>query len=246
MHHRFDMDFSPEFKKRIKDFLFPIRITYPNEGTEWLFIPGEEFSIKWTSELPQEKPVTIDLYSCTEKKYEEIGRSDSGAGSYTTILSHHSFKAGTFFVRIKADDNMDLAYSAAFKIVSDPIEMTLQATWKEEKAWIIKRCYGDITLSAAHVPVSSVLEFAVFRKETNGEYVLIKEIPVADLQNGSYHFPDKYLESSKSYIYQAKAFGLSGELLAVSKELVLLPGGAASTDDLSKIPGAVQKRTITR
>ncbi len=246
MHHQFDMDYSPDFKKWIEDFLFPIRVTYPNAGTEWLFTPGEEFTIRWTAELPQDKPVTIDLFSCTENKYEEIGHSDSGTGSYTVILSHHSFKAGTFFVRIKADDNMDVAYSAAFKIVSDPIEMRLQAAWKEEKAWIIKRCYGDITLSAAHVPVSAVSEFAVYRKETNGAFELVKEIPVENLQNGSYTFPDKYLESGKSYIYQAKAYGLNGELLAVSAELLLLPGNTAAADNLARIPGAVQNRRIDR
>lgn len=246
MHHQFDMDFSPEFKKRIKDFLFPIRITQPNEGTEWLLTPGAEFTIKWTSELTDEKPITIDLFCRDENKYYEIGRSDTGAGSYTTMLTHQSFKTGKFFVRIKADDNMDVAYSAAFRIVSDPIGISLQAAWKEEKAWIIKRYYGEITLAAAHVPAGSVSEFAVFGKETNGAYELIKEIPLDSLQNGSYTFPDKYLESGKSYIYQAKAYGLNGELLAISEEVVLLPGNAAAADDLSRIPAAGQNRSVVR
>jgi hypothetical protein len=246
MHHQFDMDFSPEFKKRIKDFLFPIRITQPTEGTEWLLIPGAEFTIKWTSELTAEKPITIDLFCRDENKYYEIGRSDSGAGSYTTMLTHQSFKTGKFFVRIKADDNMDVAYSEAFRIVSDPIGISLLAAWKEEKAWIVKRYYGEITLSAANVPAGSVSKFTVSRKEMNGVYESIKEIPAADLQNGSYTFPDKYLESGKSYLYQAKAFGLNGELLAISEETLLLPTNAAAADDLSRIPGAVQDHRADR
>jgi hypothetical protein len=237
LHHRFYVDYTPEFYEKVRNFLFPVRLTIPYENFEWRYKSGKEFEIKWTSALSREKLINIDLFTGAENKYFEIARGIPDSGSYAAVLDNLTLKTGECFIRLTTDDHMDIAYSSSFKIIADSLNLILQATRKEERAWLIKRYYGEINLSVEHIVTGGpCVSFMIYRKELEGEYRLIKEIPVEELQNNKYFFQDKYLIRSETYIYKAEALDRNGVVLAVSRETDLPPNPKASVSILQADP----------
>jgi len=224
LHHKFIVDFTPDFYKIVNGFLFPLRVTKPQELSHWRYIPGKEFTIEWTSALSREKRINIDLFSREEDNPLEIARDIADSGSFTTPLDELPLKTGMYYCRLTSGDSRDIAYSGIFKIIVDPLTLTLQVSLIKDRAWIIKRYYGEINLLVEHIETGGpVATFRFYRKESKGEYAVIKEIPVEDMVHCQCSFLDKYLKSSETYFYKAEAIDINGTVLASSPETNLLP-----------------------
>jgi predicted esterase len=246
MRHQFNMDFSPDFKKNVKDFLFPVRITEPGAKAVWHVKPGSGFPVKWTSELTKTKSFNMDMCSLAGDRSFQVASNIPDTGSCTITPDPQSVTSGTYFIRLKSVDKMDIAYSPAFQLVAYPLTLTLNITRKEDSAWVITREYGEIDLSVVNMTSGWVSKFVVYRKEGNGGYLSIKEIPAAELAGESCKFQDRYLKRNEIYTYKAEALDASGRVLAVSEETPLSPGTGAAAKIITRFPGTPGHKGETR
>jgi hypothetical protein len=90
-----------------------------------------------------------------------------------------------------------------------------------EKAWIVKQYYGKIVLSVDGLDPSVSIKYALNRKQSGGEYKLLKEFSSSDLKNNTYTYEDKFLEAEVTYIYQVVAYNASGQVIGRSQEITV-------------------------
>ena len=99
-----------------------------------------------------------------------------------------------------------------------PIVLSLQASRETESAWIIRRQYGKIELSVENPENIPLAKYTIFRKEGSGIFLVLKEIPDSQLQDGTYLYYDKYLDKAKTYTYKFTAVDAAGLTIGVSNE----------------------------
>ncbi len=90
-----------------------------------------------------------------------------------------------------------------------------------EKAWIVKKYYGKVVLSVDGLDPSVSIKYVLNRKQSGGEYKLIKEFSSSDLKNNAYTYEDKFLEAEVTYIYQVVAYNASGQVIGRSQEITV-------------------------
>ena len=126
-------------------------------------------------------------------------------------VGYHTLKARTF-------DTIGQTGEDRVTVRTNRIVMGIVARRNEDKAWIIKKEYGEIVLGFENPHFVPVFKFVIYRKVDGGDYLSIKEIPVSEIQTGSFIYLDKYLEKDKTYTYKAEAFNSAGKVIAVSGE----------------------------
>ncbi|MFC2156120.1 SBBP repeat-containing protein, partial [Acidobacteriota bacterium] len=94
----------------------------------------------------------------------------------------------------------------------------LSASRESESAWIIRRYYGKINLTVDNPGNIPVAQYIIHRKELAGNYLPVREIPVSQLQDGTYLYYDKYLDKDKSYTYKFSVVDAGGVTIAISNE----------------------------
>lgn len=222
MGHRFQVDFTPEFKQDLEDFLYPIHITRPKQDTLWCFNPWEpkEFEINWTSARPIDQLLHIDLYPL-EGRYVDLADEVENTGTYTVNSNALPLRSGKYYLKMRSADNIEVIYSPPFDIEVIPIDINLLASRHEERAWIVRRSYARLDLSVLKLKWVEVLKFVVYRKKAADTYQVIGEIPGSELQDGDYIYIDKYLEKDVTYTYKVEALDLTGAVLTVSEEKII-------------------------
>ncbi|UCH93348.1 MAG: hypothetical protein JSV88_24145 [Candidatus Aminicenantes bacterium] len=99
-----------------------------------------------------------------------------------------------------------------------PVSITLQAARNEEKAWLIRRHYGEIDIIIDNPGDAGISRVIISRKDAGEDFQPIKEIPFPDLQNNSYSFIDKFLDKNITYTYRAEALDSIGKAIGTSNE----------------------------
>ncbi len=99
-----------------------------------------------------------------------------------------------------------------------PVYVTIQAERKEERAWIVRKDYGELTLTVENPNAVPVLKYIIYRGQGGGEYEAIREIPAADLQTGEFSFLDEFLDKDTEYTYKAEVVAPGGRVIEVSSE----------------------------
>jgi hypothetical protein len=97
-----------------------------------------------------------------------------------------------------------------------PVKITLQATRKEENAWIIRQQYGVIDLTVENPDSISISKLILYRKRSEENYQAIKEIPGSQLQNQGCSYVDTFLEKDVTYTYKAETVYPDGRVSGVS------------------------------
>jgi len=99
------------------------------------------------------------------------------------------------------------------------IILQFQAVRKMEKAWILARYYGDLSVTIQNSGQAQVARYVILRQSGSGAYSIIKAFQEADLQNGIYTYTDKYLDKDQTYTYRVEARDVNDAVMAVSGEI---------------------------
>jgi hypothetical protein len=102
--------------------------------------------------------------------------------------------------------------------VAYTVTLSLEAERKIERAWILRRDYGEISVQVQNPGNITVSKFILYRRENNGAYTAINEILGSELQNSFYYYTDKFLDRDRSYTYRMTALASGGAILAISNE----------------------------
>jgi hypothetical protein len=98
------------------------------------------------------------------------------------------------------------------------ITLSLQAQRQVERAWIIRREYGRITLTVTKSAPFNVTTYRLSRKAGAGSYQTVKDFGEGDFQSGHLTYIDLFLQTGTSYTYKVEALDCSGTVLASSAE----------------------------
>lgn len=105
-----------------------------------------------------------------------------------------------------------------FRLIQYPPELFLMGERKADGAWIVKKEYGELTITIKEHEVSPMeISAFILYKEVNGNWIEIKRFSKA----GTYTYMDKFLESGETAKYKLSAFDLKGIVVAESEELIL-------------------------
>jgi acetyl esterase/lipase len=155
------------------------------------------------------------------------------AGGYSmTAQGAPRFK---YYASYDLDDN-GLIDSADFAIMVKirNISLLLHGICKEAHGWIIRRKYGEITLESDAAKFPEAEQISIFRRENGSVEKKVAQLTPAMLKNGHYLFLDMHLEIGKTYTYRAEIRDISGNVLAISQEIILQDNGLKSFGKLQR------------
>ncbi|MGZ7066506.1 MAG: hypothetical protein ACXVI6_09125, partial [Candidatus Aminicenantales bacterium] len=99
------------------------------------------------------------------------------------------------------------------------IGLALQVQRLTERAWIIRRDYGLITLTVTKSAPFNVTTYRLSRKAGAGSYQTVKDFTEADLPSGVLTYADTFLATGTTYTYKVEALDCGGQVIASSSEL---------------------------
>ena len=99
------------------------------------------------------------------------------------------------------------------------IGLVLQVQRLTERAWIIRRDYGLITLTVTKSAPFNVTTYRLSRKAGAGSYQTIKDFTEANLPSGVLTYADTFLATGTTYTYKVEALDCGGRVIASSSEL---------------------------
>jgi subtilisin family serine protease len=117
--------------------------------------------------------------------------------------------------KMKTAARLNLARS-----ISQNLLLTLAVFRQQASVWVLKKDFAQVYLSVENDPGSGIIgeKYSIYRNRAGGSFQMIKEIAASELQNNSYTYYDKYLESGVTYTYLIQARNAQGEVIAVSSQ----------------------------
>ncbi|MCR4396172.1 MAG: fibronectin type III domain-containing protein, partial [Candidatus Saccharicenans sp.] len=98
------------------------------------------------------------------------------------------------------------------------LTISLEVQKGTERAWIIRRDFGRLTITVNKEAPYTVARYRLWRKASGGSYELRKEFLEGDFSYGRLVYVDKYLEKGKSYVYKVEALNCFNQVVASSAE----------------------------
>jgi hypothetical protein len=145
---------------------------------------------------------------------------------YSTYLGGPSWERGSgiavgntgnaYVIGTKGNFNYEHYYVRVAKIRD--FLLTLQVSRHEERAFLVRKHIAQIRLKVDNPINTPVANYVVYRKESNGQYQAVKDIPAGEIREGTYTFIDLLPQRDKSYTYKAEALNANGEAVGVSDE----------------------------
>jgi hypothetical protein len=153
------------------------------------------------------------------------------SSSNTPSVSFTADLPGNYAVTLKVQDNRGAwspVVSSTVKVsAGDPPGLMIQGVRKEERAWIIRKDYAELTLTIT--PFASwcalpIVGYRLQRRQGEGAWITVREIAPTEftsLNNVlSLSLIDKYLEQKTAYTYRLAALAAAGQEAAAA-EIIL-------------------------
>jgi CSLREA domain-containing protein len=100
----------------------------------------------------------------------------------------------------------------------DNVIVRLNASRQEEKAWLVRKLYGKLAITLENTGATNVSRYVIERKEGEGNYHTVKEIPASEFQGNTYTYHDIGLNTGTAYTYRVLAVDGSGMVVGRSAE----------------------------
>ena len=102
---------------------------------------------------------------------------------------------------------------------SGSVSLSLSGQRLVEKAWIIQRDYGKLTVTVDN-PASIVVDTYVIYRKTGGQgYQVLQELGGSSVSGAQWSYNDTFLEPGTSYTYQIVALDALGNIISESNEI---------------------------
>jgi len=104
---------------------------------------------------------------------------------------------------------------------SGTITLNLTAQRLVEKAWIIERQYGGLTVSIANPASVPIDRYVIYRKAGSGDFQVLATVPGSTVVGGQLTYADMFLEPGTSYTYKVVAYDALGTAVVESLEVTI-------------------------
>ncbi|HVP90035.1 MAG TPA: SBBP repeat-containing protein [Terriglobales bacterium] len=191
--------------------LLDLTTTLHNDGGAPLTVT----SVAWTSgsaDFTCRAPATPFSIPALSSQAVTVRFSPLATGAEAAVFTVHSNDAA----------NPAVAFNASGSGFVPKITLSLQVQRQVERAWIIRREYGRVTITVTKSAPFNVTTYRLSRRTGTGAYQAIKDFAEANLPSGTVTYIDMFLVTGTSYTYKVEALNCSGAVLATSAE------GAAS------------------
>ena len=101
------------------------------------------------------------------------------------------------------------------------ISLSLSGQRLLEKAWIIQREYGQLTVAIGNPASAPVDVYRIFRKSSSEAYRFLQETAGSAVVGSSWTTNDAFLEPGTSYTYKVVAYDVLGNVIVESNEIIL-------------------------
>ena len=150
------------------------------------------------------------------------GGSGVGSGPITAAFStNRASSTRVGIIRVTAAGAAGSPKDVTVIQAGGSITLSISGQRLVEKAWIIQREYGRLTVSVvnpAGVPVST---YRVFRKSGSQAYLLLQEVAGSAVGGSPWTANDAFLESGTSYTYKVVAYDALGDVITESNEITI-------------------------
>jgi hypothetical protein len=126
--------------------------------------------------------------------------------------------SAVFSISSNDPDNPVAEFSATGNGFIPVITITVGVEVATERAWIIRRKYGRITIQVAKESPYEVAKYRLWRKVSGGSYELRKEFTESDFSYDQLVYIDKYLDKGQAYLYKVEALNCLNQVIATSEE----------------------------
>jgi len=150
-------------------------------------------------------PLTIPPFSSRDLTINYVPSATGPAGAVFRISSNDP-------------DNPAADFSVSGSGFIPVITIGLEVQKGTERAWIIRRDFGRITVTVSKEAPYPVARYRLWRKASGGSYELRAEFLEASLSYGRLVYVDKYLDKGKSYLYKVEALNCFNQVIASSSE----------------------------
>jgi subtilisin family serine protease len=117
--------------------------------------------------------------------------------------------------KMKTGARLNLARS-----ISQNLLLTLSVFRQQASVWVLKKDFAQVYFSVENDQGSGIIgeKYSIYRYSAGGSLQMIKEVAANELQNNSYTYYDKYLDSGVTYTYLIQARNAQGEVIAISNK----------------------------
>jgi hypothetical protein len=119
--------------------------------------------------------------------------------------------------RVYTDVTVDMAgqdYTAVPNVV-----LQLQVSRETERAWILSRHYGKITLTIENTGNAAVDRCVIYRKAADENYQTMENVPLSGAPVETFTYDDTFLEKDIVYTYKAVAYDENDTIIGTSEEV---------------------------
>jgi len=190
-------------------------LKYPN-GNESLE-RGNAYSITWDYTTTINRELTIELYY-DGKFHSTIGKANTEDGSYSWQIPDTVEIGDKYKIRIYSGEVEDFS-DLSFNVVDTTPTISIEVRRLTEYFWIVEKEYAEIKISVENSASALIAKYHIYRKESNGNYEVIKKLTKSELESGNYIYNDKYIEKSKEYKYKVVALDSNNNEVGVSNEV---------------------------
>ncbi len=215
--------FQSEFKDGGMDgfvskfFFLPedkVNLTYPN-GTESLE-KGNTYSITWESSALN-RELSIELYS-DGNYHSTIGKTNMDNNSYSWAIPASVEVGDKYKIRIYSGEIEDFS-DLSFSLIDTTPAVSIEVVREKEYFWIVEKQYAEIKIIVENAASALIAKYHIYRKESSGNYEVIKKLTKSELESGSFIYKDKYIDKNKNYKYKVIALNSNNFEIGVSNEV---------------------------
>ncbi len=191
-----------------------VTIVYPNGGES--LEKGNTYSITWESSALN-REVILELYH-DGMFHSTIGMANTGALTYSWQIPPSLVPGDKYQIRIYSGEVEDFS-DINFSIVDTTPAISIQGNRKKEYFWIVEKEYAELKIQVENAFSALIAKYHIYRKESNGNYAVIKKLTKSELESGNFIYNDKYIEKNKNYKYKVIALDLNNREVGVSNEI---------------------------
>lgn len=152
----------------------------------------------------------------------QSGGSGTDAGTFTAAFTANrtsASRSGT--IRVTAPGASGSPRDVTVSQVNGSLALTISGQRLVEKAWIIEREFGRLTVTFDNPAALPVETFVVYRRAGTGTEQVVQQVDGSSVSSSPFIINDAFLEPGTSYTYRVAAMDVFGGLIAESNEITI-------------------------
>jgi len=133
-----------------------------------------------------------------------------------TEQSYISYNGNDWYDMDTDDANVNVCIRGLTEYI--PIQIDFDVNKIIASSWTMKKEYVHITIDISNIDEVSADTIILQRKEEDGIFDHILEVPISALDNGSYRFVDSNINKETAYIYRLIIKNTMGNVIGISEE----------------------------